>query len=236
MSPRRGPVLPYSVVAGVTPVRSSWLLVSAKMAGSIFAPEAPRVFDSFGEVLSESPAYAVVVVNAPIGYVDEPGNERRGCDLEVRALLGRRASTVHSSPSRATLFNVGFEKSESLDAVTKNLLPRYREVAAQVSQYRQRVVYEGHPELSFFQLNSGSPLRWSKNTQAGLAERLSLLDKKIPDIAGIIEDELIGAPKKHLLDAYALLWTARRVFGHAATRVPSAAQWDSEGLRVEMVY
>lgn len=205
------------------------------MAGSIFAPEPPRIFDSFAEILSESPPYSVIVVNAPIGYVDRPGFGRRTCDLEARALLGRRASTVHSSPARSTLER-GEEEHERLDAVTIKMLPRYREVAAQMSQYRQRVVFEGHPELSFFQLNASMPLRWSKNTEAGRIERQSLVEAKIPDIGKILESGLERVPQKHLLDVAALLWTARRVFGRAATRVPSSAEWDSEGLRIEMVY
>ena len=234
MSPRRGPDLPYSIVAGVTPWRSFWLGASAKMAGSVFAPESPRIFDSFAEILSESPPYSVIVVNAPIGYVDRPGFGKRTCDLEVRALLGRRASTVHSSPARSTL--EGGQEQERLDAVTAKMLPRYREVAAQMSQYRQRVVFEGHPELSFFQLNSATPLRWSKNTEAGRMERRRLVEERIPDIGKILESGLEHVPQKHFLDVSALLWTARRVFGRAATRIPSSAEWDSEGLRIEMVY
>ncbi len=141
-----------------------------------------------------------------------------------------------TSPTRAALLGTGPLDTERLDAVTARLLPRYREVAAQISQYRQRVVYEGHPELSFYQLNSSKPLRWPKSFEAGHYERLTLLEKKIPDIARIMDAGLSGISAKHLLDVSALLWTARRVFGHAAIRIPSAADWDSEGLRVEMVY
>jgi predicted RNase H-like nuclease len=39
-----------------------------------------------------------------------------------------------------------------------------------------------------------------------------------------------------LLDAFALLWTARRVYGHAAKRLAVEPVWDSEGLRMEFVY
>ena len=42
------------------------------------------------------------------------------------------------------------------------MIPRYREVAAEMSPYRQRVVYEGHPELSFYQLHKDTPLTTSK--------------------------------------------------------------------------
>ena len=52
MTSHRGPDLPYSVVAGVTPVSSQWLVASAKIAGSNFAPESPKLYDTFLDVLS----------------------------------------------------------------------------------------------------------------------------------------------------------------------------------------
>lgn len=236
MSPRRGPDLPYKIVTGVTPWRSKWLAASAKLAGATFAPENPRLFDSFAEVLSESPSFAIIIVNAPIGYPDGPDIEPRTCDQEARSLLGRRGSTIHSSPTREVLTDTNDTTPHKLDAISAKLLPRYKEVAAEMSPYRQRVVYEGHPELSFYQLNGDKPLRYSKNTEAGIIERTILLEKRIPEIAKIIDAHLEKVPQKHLLDAASLLWTARRVFGHAATRIPTDAEWDSEGMRIEMVF
>jgi predicted RNase H-like nuclease len=97
------------------------------------------------------------------------------------------------------------------------------------------VVYEGHPELSFYQLNGNKPLRRSKKIEAGNLERRALLEQKMPGVDKILDSELKRVPLKHLLDAAALLWTARRVFAHAALRLPSDAEWDSEGLRMELV-
>jgi predicted RNase H-like nuclease len=116
------------------------------------------------------------------------------------------------------------------------LLPRYREVADEMSPYRQRVVYEGQPELSFYQLNGDKPLRWSKKREEGRQERRGLLEKNIPGADKILDGELGGSASKHLVDLAALLWTARRVFGHAAVRMPVEGEWDSEGLRQEIVY
>lgn len=235
MASRRGPDLPYSVVAGVTPWAQRWVVASAKMAGATFAPEEPRIFDSFAEVLDDRPSFSAIVVNAPIGYVEKPGMGARTCEREARKLLGRRASAIHRSPTRAALEEDGAWAGDHLDAVSAMLLPRYREVAAQMSPFRQRVVYEGHPELSFFQLNGDTALRYSKKTESGRGERREILMSKIPGVSKILDAELESVPRKHLLDAAALLWTARRVFGHAARRLPSDAEWDSEGLRMEIV-
>ena len=235
MALRGGPVLPYSVVAGVTPCAPGWLVMSAKLNGATFAPELPRVLSSFAEVLDERPAFSVIAVNAPIGYVDENKVGGRTCDRLARSLLGRRGSTVHNAPSRASLQEAAEPAIDGLDAISTALLPRYREVAAEMAPYRQRTVFEVHPELSFFQLNSDVPLRWTKKFEVGREERRALLIKKIPGIDRALECEFDDVPLAHLLDAAALLWTARRIFARAGTRIPSDPEWDDEGLRMEIV-
>jgi hypothetical protein len=143
VSSHRGPDLPYSVVAGVTPFNDKWLVASAKIAGSTFAPEPPKAYDAFLEVLSERPQFEVIVVNVPIGFLDTPEMGPRTCDRQARALLKRRGTSVHNAPSRAVFEGRVEPDKDGLDAVTRTMLPRYREVAAEMSPYRQRVVYEG---------------------------------------------------------------------------------------------
>lgn len=236
MSPHRGPDLPYTVVAGVTPFNDQWLVASAKMAGSTFAPEPPKAYDSFLEVLSERPSFAVVVVNVPIGFLDTPEMGARTCDREARALLKRRGTAVHNAPSRAVFEGRVGPGEDRLDAVTRTMLPRYREVAAEISPYRQRVVYEGHPELSFFQLHKDIPLKSSKVATEGKEERRVVLEERIRGSERYLDAKALGLPQRHLYDSFALLWTARRVFGHAAKRIPVDPEWDGEGIRMEIVY
>lgn len=236
MSLHRGPTLPYKVVAGVTPCPVGWLLQGAKIHGSTFAPELSRVYDTFLEILDEHPAYQIIVLNTPIGYLDTPDMGPRTCDREVRSLVGRRGSTIHNAPSRAILSGQIEVSDAGLDAVTAMMLPRIREVADEMSPFRQRLIYEGQPELSFFQLNKDTSMKRSKNIEMGRDERFEVLDSHVPGIDRVLAEELNGVPEKHRFDAMSLLWTARRVFGHAAKRVPSEPEWDSEGLRMEIVY
>jgi predicted RNase H-like nuclease len=224
------------VVAGVTPFNDKWLVASAKLAGSTFAPEPPKAYDSFLEVLGERPAFSVIVVNVPIGYLDTPDMGARTCDRQSRALLGRRGTAVHNAPSRAVFDGRVDASNDGLDAVTRTMMPRYREVNDEMSPYRQRVVYEGHPELSFFQLHKDTPLTKSKVITEGKEERRHVLEDRIRGSERYLDATGFALPQKHLYDAFALLWTARRVFGHAAKRIPVEPEWDGEGLRMEIVY
>ena len=236
MARRPGPELPYSVVAGVTPWGRRWVTASAKVSGSNFAPEPPRIYDSFIEVLDERPSFSVIVINAPVGYLDHSGAGVRSCDRDARALLAGRSMTARNAPTRSTLRGDTSWTDDHLDAVSAMMLPSYREVATEISPYRQRVIYEGNPELSFYQLNKDAPLQRSKRLEVGRDERRTVLEERVPGIQKILDAPLDLAPRKHLYDAAALLWTARRVFGHAARRLPAEAEWDSEGLRMEIVY
>jgi predicted RNase H-like nuclease len=209
-------------------------VVSAKLHAATFAPEDPRVLAKFSEVFEERPEFDVIAVNAPIGYADDLDGGRT-CDRVARKLLGRRAMTVRNAPTRSTVETGLVRADEPLDAISLVLLPRYTEVAAEMLPYRQRMVYEVHPELSFYVINGDMPLLRSKKSEEGVEERRVLLEKRIPGVRRILEMELPGVPTSHLYDAAAMLWTARRIFAKAATRVPVDPEWDSEGLRKEIV-
>jgi predicted RNase H-like nuclease len=234
-SSRRTPDLPYSVIAGVTPCASGWLVASAKLHGTTFAPEEPRIIKTFGEVLDQRPTFAVIALNAPVGYADESDESGRACDREARLLLGPRGSAIRSAPIREILKEGQLLSGKGLDAITLSLLPRYREVAAEMAPYRQRTVFEVHSELSFFQLNGDVPLEFSKQTEDGRQERKTLLENRIPGVDRILEAELENVPYSHLLDVGAFIWTARRIFARIGMRVPADPEWDDEGLRMEIV-
>ncbi len=219
----------------MTPCPVGWLAASAKLQGATFAPEVPRTLEKFSEALDEHPPFEAIALNAPIGYPDEP-DEPRTCDVEARKLLGaRRGLAVRRTPSRSTAETGLPRLDEHLDAVTLTLLPRYCEVAAEMLPYRQRIVYEANPELSFLVINGDEPLRWSKHSPEGIVERRQLLLHRVPGVQRVIDAKLPGVGVTHLHDVAALLWTARRIFAKAATRLPADPEWDAEGLRMEVV-
>jgi len=233
---RRGPQLPYEVIAGVKPCSGGWLVASAKLHGTTFAPEEFRVIESFVDVLDQRPTFAVIAIEAPIGFLELHVAGGRQCDREARAILGpRRGAAVRSAPTRGQVEGDADVPPAGLDAITRKLMPRYREMAAEMAPYRQRQVYEVNADLSFFQLNEDQPLRYPKRTEAGQQERLALLVKKIPGGDRIMDAELRGVPRAHMLDVAAFLWTARRIVAKAATRIPEDPEWDESGLRMELV-
>lgn len=235
MARSSGPPLPYKRIAAITPCPGGWLVASAKLQAATFAPEEPFVLEKFQQVFDEHPPLEVVALGAPIGYLDEP-DRLRTCDREARRLLGaRRGLAVRRAPCRTTAETGIPEVDEHLDAVSLSMLPRTCEVASELLPYRQRQIYEAHPELSFYVLNGDRPLTRSKYTAEGIVERRQLLLHRVPGVQRVIDARVVGADLAHLHDAAAMLWTARRIFAKAATRLPTDPEWDGEGLRMEIV-
>ncbi len=122
-----------------------------------------------------------------------------------------------------------------LSPISWSLLPRVAEVDNDIAPYWQRTVFEVHAELSFYQLNDDSPLQFSKHASEGHDERRDLLKRRFPGVERIIEARIRRVRAAHLLDAAACLWTARRIAARAVSRIPEDPEWDSQGLRMEIV-
>jgi predicted RNase H-like nuclease len=230
---RPGPALPYDLLAGVVPCRKGWLVASGKLVGVSLHPEAPSVVANFTEVLDHIPAYVVTAVYTPIGLAKKWTERGRKCDREARSLVGwPHLGAIASPPGRLDLARGAAVVG---DVVTRRMAHAIAEVDAEMQPYRQRSVYAAHPELSFFQLGGDQPPRLSKHTAAGQRERRELLLRRMNGTERILDVEVAGATKGNLLDAVALLWTARRIVAKAATRLPDDPEWDDRGLRMEWV-
>ncbi len=182
--------------------------------------EGARVYPSFAELLDAD--FDLILIDVPIGL---PGGQRE-CDVQARALLGPRRSSIFPAPSRELLRARRYAGQCSLQLW--NILDKIREIDALVTPRLQRRVREGHPETSFALL-AGAPLRWSKKTAQGEEERRALLAPHFGEIGAAR-----GAARDDVLDAYALLCSARRLVGKQA-RVLGERQRDERGLRCEIV-
>ena len=236
-----GAQLPYQLLAGVVPVSAGWLVASAKWQGATVAPEEPRVADAFIDILDYKPAYRVIAVFTPIGLLDEPRPKGRSCERDARRVLGvPRASAIASSPPRTALGCSTYEEAkrasgDHLSPIAWHRFGRTAEVDKVIAPYWQRTVFEVHPELSFFQLGGDRPLRYPKRTRAGTEEREGMLKSKLPGVERLVGATIPGISRAQLLDAAACLWTARRIAARAVSRLPEDPEWDSLGLRMEIV-
>ena len=212
-SSRRGPNLPYSFVAGVTPCRGGWLVASASCRARSLR-RGPGPHGHLHRRRRPAPGLFDDCPERSRGRSDHAHAGGRTCDREARALLGRAERPSRVRPS------TGSQTSEllpdHLDAISRTLLPRYREVAREMAPFRQRTIFEVNPDLSFFQLNGDVPMRWSKHSEKGIQERRALLEEKVPGVLRIIDAEFrerLFAPSR----CRGLPLDRRRIFAQAAS-------------------
>ena len=193
--------------------------------------------------LDDLPETDMVVIDIPIGL---PESGRRACDLEARALLGPRRSSVFTGVRRPLLAMSSYEAAnawgkgdgEGLTRQMWNILPKIREVDAWITLTRSRIFREGHPELAFSGV-SGRPMAHYKKTPEGEAERLDAM-------AGFIEHATVlewldrargsGAARDDIVDALALCRSAARVLLCRHGQLPADPPKDARGLPMEMVF
>jgi predicted RNase H-like nuclease len=237
----RGARLPYKTLAGAVPCPSGWLAATAKLQGITLSPEEPKVFPTFLELLDYKPAFQVIALFSPIGLLDVASPGGRSCDRAARRLLRwPRSGAVASAPTRRSLGLATYEEAQAanggnLSIVAWRRLKKVAEVETNMAPYWQRVVFEVHPELSFYQLNNDQPVRFAKRSIPGLEERQALLKARLPGVDRILDAPLKGIAPAQLIDAAACLWTARRIMSRAVSRVPEDPEWDGMGLRMEYI-
>jgi predicted RNase H-like nuclease len=212
-------------VAGVDGCRAGWIVVREGHA---------EVHPDFAAVLTALPDDAVVAVDMPIGLIDEHIPGGRDVDRAARMELGRKRSSVFSAPPRcafgARTLPDARRRGARLTLQTLNLLPRIEDVDAVMTPELQSRVFEVHPELSFGAMAGGFPVLTPKHSAAGSKERRALLQR-----AGVcVPERPAGSAADDLLDACALMWSARRIAGGTASHVPDPPSWDSRGLSMEL--
>ena len=230
------------LVAGADGCRGGWVVVTAELSGStpglIEATVAPR----FSDLLALTSHCAAIAVDIPIGLSD---SAPRGADAAARRLLGSpRSSSVFPAPPRAVLACSGYAaacdasfeaRGKRLSRQSFGILPKIRETDACLTPILQARVREAHPEVSFAMLNGGWPFHANKKTPAGSAQRAVLLRRAFgAAFAALVLPR--GAAPDDLYDATVLAWTAARIALGEAVSLPAEPEWDSRGLRMEIVY
>lgn len=224
------------IVAGVDGYPRGWLVLRCE-------------FDRRGRMqivgLEGHPGFAsvlalpdsVVVVDTPVGLVERAADGARRCDVEARRLLGSRGASVFPAPPRVALTAGSYAEAKALGPMnlqTFGILRKVADVDQAMSPATQLRVREGHPELTFREIANGAgPLR-PKTSADGMAQRTRLLAKLGLDVQTLIERRPSGAGIDDVLDAAAMVWTAARISRAQARAIPSDAQLDARGLRMEI--
>jgi predicted RNase H-like nuclease len=233
--------LPYKMLGGVTPCPGGWLILPARLAGVTVIVEEAMVVKSLVEVLEFKPKFEAAAIYAPVGFEDEPAGPYRPCDEEARGMIGwPRLVAIKPTPSRAALHAPTRDKAREIEPwLTNDDLRRFkwiREAELEFQPFHQRNWFASHPELSFFVLNGDRPVTSSPYQPDGVLERMNLIKSKLPGVEeAVVASPPQGAGQLHLLQCAGLLWTARRAAGRAVNRLPMDPNWDTTGLRMELV-
>lgn len=245
----RGAAASSGWVAGVDGCRAGWVAVLHHATSGALVT---RVAPDFPAVLDFPERPDVIAVDVPIGLLAVARRGGRDCEITARKILGRRASSVFSSPTRSALAAYRADPLDYRAVVTANrggiatapgtskqsfaILPKISEVDAILVAGVATTVVEVHPELCLAEANRGVPMAFSKKRKEGRAERESLLEalgfataipvsgRGLP--AGVANDDL--------LDACIACWTASRVANGTAIRTPAVPPLDGQGLPMEM--
>ena len=233
-------------IAGVDGCRAGWVVVLAHPLAGNAQEHQVTICAKFDDVLTLLPTPTVSAVDIPIGLLAERQPGGRDCDRYARRLLGRRASSVFTPPTRPLLDATHYAqvRGHGLSIQAFNILPKIREVDRVMTPAWQQQVYEAHPELAFRGL-AGHPMQYRKKIVAGREERLGVLEQ-IPSplfhgIRAAFEHVLrvykrTDVAPDDVLDAYVLVWTALRIWRAQAHRVPDVPLYDARGLRMEIWY
>jgi predicted RNase H-like nuclease len=171
----------------------------------------------------------VVAVDIPVGL---PHGRFRPADAEARRFIGasRAASVFSALPTEVLVAEtyadaVAIAQSllgKGMSAQSFALKGRILEVE-EVAAHDQRVV-EVHPEVSFRAMK-GEPLRYSKHSWSGIAERRALL----ASVGILLPDDLPGGGRvapDDVVDAAAAAWSALRVAQGRAQTLPAVRSSD----------
>lgn len=225
-------------LVGVDGCRAGWVALSDS-GGSLDA----CVHADWPSLMRRAAPDAIIAVDIPIGL---PNRGARTCDLEARRYLGvPRCSSVFPSPVLACLPRGSYEAicarhrkadGRGLSRQAFHLLPKIREVDGYLlghAQERSRI-FEVHPEVSFAAWNAGNALRHRKLTAAGRRERLSLIESAWNGERERLWAVVRGTGCHHddLNDAFAALWTARRIASGTSRALPEIPEADDRGIRM----
>jgi len=230
------------LVGGADGCKQGWVLVTRELGSGLVSW---RVCTSAEDLFYGNPIPDVLGIDIPIGL---PDSGPRVCDHEARRRLGTgRGSSVFPAPIRCLLNAHTYVEScalrfqaegKKISRQAWGILPKIRCVDSLLRHDAalQQRVREVHPEVCFLLL-AGHPMRHNKKKKQGQEERLRVLKPWFGEslFAAVDQRHRLHFALDDLLDAFAVCWTAERIYSGRAETLPPNPPRDSAGLRMEIV-
>lgn len=206
------------------------------------------IFSNIDNLWKHYHTVTLLLIDIPIGL---PHLRNRQCDSVARKILKNRASSIFPAPSRVAIRAQNYIQAceineeileKKLSRQTWNISPKIKAVDALMRENSQarRHIRESHPEICFWALNGGHPMRHRKKESQGVQERLDVLQLICPESKHIFKAALAKYKRKDLapddiLDAIALALTASSPL-ETIQSIPENPERDEHGLPMEIVY
>lgn len=236
-------------VIGADGCRAGWAAVRIQA-------NTPELFllTSLEEIVQLTGPDSRILIDMPIGFVDE-GPDGRTCDRLARRMLSpKRHSSIFNPPCRAALYQdldnasaINYQHTgKKLSRQSINIIPKIRELDAflqQLDPAQRDHWYEAHPEVVFAALNGGQVISESKKTTLGQKQRLKLLSSFLPAIKIWYPTVAHQYPRKLILpddiiDALGLAvasWLIEQT-KYTLISLPDTPPTDSTGLPMRIIY
>jgi predicted RNase H-like nuclease len=202
-------------VVGIDGCKYGWISVNLKE--DLFWKV--KLFSNIEELLDYYKSSDLILIDMPLGLLDE-SKEERICDKEIRKVLGYpRGMSVFGVPSRSAIYCDSYKEGNALNKklMNKGISKQLWGIAPKIKRLDQyliknkilgKKIFESHPELAFMMLN-GKSMNHNKRTKEGYTERFELLKKIYPKTDEIVNHTLENYLRKEvkkddILDALVL--------------------------------
>ena len=219
-----------SLIIGIDGCKSGWFSVWENKDKSIHS----AVFSNLNELKNffKNESRLILGIDMPVVLSEVIP---RQADQLARKLLSKKASSVFTAPTPEMLDQPNYEKAslvskrlfgKSMSLQSWYLFPKIKDVQTMI-HHEDMQIYEIHPELSFRAMNNEQVILESKKTHEGFALRNALLSMHFKNF--IFEDIRNQHARKDvmdndILDALAVLWSAKRIQSNQASYLPQAPE------------
>lgn len=196
-----------SRIAAVVGSRAGWFVLRET---PLPGPWSWFVAGTFDEAMRRLENYEVIAVDAPLSFAELPEPQDDADELGIRDRYRRPAEKV-------------------------------REVHDYLRAHpgAGHSLYEVHPRLSFLELRGGVPVARSGKDRPRFRDQLSYLCDVFPTDAlyqALTAFRHAEASRHDILDAFAMLWSAKRIVTSRAERLPSMPVYDARGFDMAIWY